>query len=334
MRPARNTAHQPHNTAAGAVQPPAALDYGRMQPSGESISELAATLPVVRHRDQILRQVTANPVVVVESPTGSGKTTQLPRILYDAGYADAGRIGVTQPRRIAAVSVTDFIQAQLAADAGAGAGAVAAYKMRFEDTTTRDTRIKVMTDGVLLQELGHDRLLGEYSVMMVDEAHERSLNIDFVLGLLKGVLAQRPTSRWSSRPPRSTRRCSPSISTPARSSASTRRRTRYGSTTARSNPPATPSSSWRPWNGSCLKSTAPGGRATSWCSCRANAISAAASRRSPRAARAGAGSSCRCTPGCRAPSRTAYSRRFRAAARSWWPPTSRRPASPSRASAT
>ncbi len=173
-----------------------------MQPFLESITELAAALPVVRHRDQILRQIAANPVIVVESPTGSGKTTQLPRILYDAGYADAGRIGVTQPRRIAAVSVTDFILAQFAADraagvaaavaAGAGAGAVAAYKMRFEDTTTRDTRIKMMTDGVLLQELKHDRLLGEYAALLVDEAHERSLNIDFVLGLLKGVLAQRP----------------------------------------------------------------------------------------------------------------------------------------------
>ena len=168
-----------------------------MQPFPESISELAASLPVARHRGQILRQIAANPVIVVESPTGSGKTTQLPRILFDAGYADTGRIGVTQPRRIAAVSVTDFILAQLAADAAdagaaAGAGAVAAYKMRFEDHTTRDTRIKVMTDGVLLQELKHDRLLGEYSVLMVDEAHERSLNIDFVLGLLKGVLAQRP----------------------------------------------------------------------------------------------------------------------------------------------
>ena len=161
-----------------------------MQPSPESIRALAAALPVVRHRDQILDQLAANPVIVVESPTGSGKTTQLPRILFDAGYADTGRIGVTQPRRIAAVSVTDFILAQLAADAHGKPSA--AYKMRFEDTTSRATRIKVMTDGVLLQELKHDRLLGEYSVLMVDEAHERSLNIDFVLGLLKGVLAQRP----------------------------------------------------------------------------------------------------------------------------------------------
>ena len=176
-----------------------------MQPLLESITELAAALPVVRHRDQILRQIAANPVIVVESPTGSGKTTQLPRILYDAGYADAGRIGVTQPRRIAALSVTDFILAQFAADraagvaaavaAGAGAGAVAAYKMRFEDTTTRDTRIKVMTDGVLLQELKHDRHLGEYAALLVDEAHERSLNIDFVLGLVKGFWRSGPTSR-------------------------------------------------------------------------------------------------------------------------------------------
>ena len=126
----------------------------------------------------------------MESPTGSGKTTQLPRLLYDAGYAEHGRIGVTQPRRIAAVSVTDFVRAQLAADGKDDA--IAAYKMRFEDTTGERTRIKIMTDGVLLQELKHDRLLSEYAVLRVDEAHERSLTIDFVLGLLKVVLAARP----------------------------------------------------------------------------------------------------------------------------------------------
>ena len=163
-----------------------------VQLAPQSIGELAASLPVARHRQEIIDQVGVHPVIVVESPTGSGKTTQLPRILYDAGYAQRRRIGVTQPRRIAAVSVTDFIRGQLAFDGAAGADrAVAAYKMRFEDTTTRDTRIKIMTDGVLLQELKHSRLLDEYSVIMVDEAHERSLNIDFVLGLLKGVLAAR-----------------------------------------------------------------------------------------------------------------------------------------------
>ncbi len=166
-----------------------------MQPTPQSIGELAASLPVARHRQEIIAQLGAHPVIVVESPTGSGKTTQLPRILYDAGYAAQRRIGVTQPRRIAAVSVTDFIRAQLAFAAAADDAAdraLAAYKMRFEDTTTRDTRIKIMTDGVLLQEIKHARLLDEYSVIMVDEAHERSLNIDFVLGLLKGVLAARP----------------------------------------------------------------------------------------------------------------------------------------------
>ena len=158
-------------------------------PSPERIAELAASLPVSRHRRQILDQLAASPVVVVESPTGSGKTTQLPRILYDAGYTANGQVGVTQPRRIAAVSVTDFVRAQLAADGRDRAAA--AYKMRFEDTTGERTRIKIMTDGVLLQELKHDRLLSDYAVLMVDEAHERSLTIDFVLGLLKGVLARR-----------------------------------------------------------------------------------------------------------------------------------------------
>jgi ATP-dependent helicase HrpA len=147
-------------------------------------------LPVFRHRADILAQLEGSQAIVVESPTGSGKTTQLPRILYEAGYALRARIGVTQPRRIAAVSVCAFIQQQLRDQLG-GHGEEAAYKMRFEDTTTPRTRVKVMTDGILLQEIKHDRMLSEYSVMLVDEAHERSLNIDFVLGLLQGVLALR-----------------------------------------------------------------------------------------------------------------------------------------------
>ena len=150
----------------------------------------AASLPVYQHRDEILERLAANRVIVVESPTGSGKTTQLPRILYEAGYAKSGRIGVTQPRRVAAVSVCEFIQHQLRAETDLHPS-FAAYKMRFEDTTTVDTRIKVMTDGILLQEVKFDRRLGEYSVLLVDEAHERSLNIDFVLGLLRDVLANR-----------------------------------------------------------------------------------------------------------------------------------------------
>ena len=144
-------------------------------------------LPVYTQREKILSALNQHPVIVVESPTGSGKTTQLPIILHEAGYDQRGLIGITQPRRIAAVSVSDYIRRQLD---GHPPGFVA-YKMRFEDHTDKGTRIKVMTDGILLQELKADPLLSSYSIIMVDEAHERSLNIDFILGLLKRVLDQR-----------------------------------------------------------------------------------------------------------------------------------------------
>jgi len=144
-------------------------------------------LPVYEQKDKILKELENNQVIVVESPTGSGKTTQLPIILREAGYGDTGIIGVTQPRRIATVSVSEFISNNLEKrDSN-----IVAYKMRFEDTTDIFTRIKIMTDGILLQELKADKLLSKYSVIMVDEAHERSLNIDFILGLLKNILEVR-----------------------------------------------------------------------------------------------------------------------------------------------
>ncbi len=141
-------------------------------------------LPVYTQKEKILTKLEKNQVIVVESPTGSGKTTQLPIILLEAGYGDSGVIGVTQPRRIATVSVSEFIGNHLEA----GYRNIVAYKMRFEDTTDIYTKIKIMTDGILLQELKADKLLSKYSVIMVDEAHERSLNIDFILGLLKSIL--------------------------------------------------------------------------------------------------------------------------------------------------
>lgn len=144
-------------------------------------------LPVYQHRQEILDALDKNQVIVVESPTGSGKTTQIPLILHEAGYTNQGIVGVTQPRRIATLSVSEFITKQLDAKDG-----YVGYKMRFSDSTERNTRIKVMTDGILLMELKADPLLSSYSVMLVDEAHERSLNIDFVLGLLKRVLQERP----------------------------------------------------------------------------------------------------------------------------------------------
>jgi len=145
-------------------------------------------LPVYSQRQRILESLSRHQVIVVESPTGSGKTTQIPIILYEAGYADNGIIGITQPRRIAAVSVCRYIARQLQSEVGSSVS----YKMRFEDTTRPETRLKIVTDGTLLQELKGDRRLSSYSVIMIDEAHERTLNIDFILGLIQEILPHRP----------------------------------------------------------------------------------------------------------------------------------------------
>ncbi len=145
------------------------------------------SLPVYEQKQRILDTLKENQVIVVQSPTGSGKTTQLPVILHEAGYSENGIIAVTQPRRIAALSVSEFISKQLHTKYPGLVG----YKMRFEDKTDLTTKIKIMTDGILLQEMKLDPWMTKYSVIMVDEAHERSLNIDFVLGLLKRVLEAR-----------------------------------------------------------------------------------------------------------------------------------------------
>lgn len=146
------------------------------------------SLPVYEQKQRILDTLKTNQVIIVQSPTGSGKTTQIPVILHEAGYSDNGIIAVTQPRRIAALSVSEFISKQL----GTSYPGLVGYKMRFEDKTDLTTRIIIMTDGILLQEMKLDPMMKKYSVIMVDEAHERSLNIDFVLGLLKRILKIRP----------------------------------------------------------------------------------------------------------------------------------------------
>ncbi|MDR3301705.1 MAG: ATP-dependent RNA helicase [Spirochaetaceae bacterium] len=144
-------------------------------------------LPVYKHKELILQALSENQVVVVESPTGSGKTTQLPVILYDAGFARNGMIGVTQPRRIAALSVSEFLARQL----GTKFPGLVGYKMRFADLTDHSTKIKIMTDGILLQEMKLDPWLSKYDCLIVDEAHERSLTIDFILGLVKRIIETR-----------------------------------------------------------------------------------------------------------------------------------------------
>jgi len=145
-------------------------------------------LPVYQHRHRILKLLRKSQVIVVESPTGSGKTTQLPIILYNAGFTQKGIIGITQPRRIAAISIAQYIHNHIPNKNPQ----YVAHKIRFEDNTTAQTRIKVMTDGTLLQEIKHDPLLSTYAVIMIDEAHERSTTIDFILGLLKRLLSRRP----------------------------------------------------------------------------------------------------------------------------------------------
>ena len=124
------------------------------------------SLPVWQHRQEIVDALKEHQVIVVESPTGSGKTTQLPLILKEAGYAEAGVIGITQPRRIATLSVCDFIKKQIGDENGQYCG----YKMRFTDTSTNESRIKIMTDGILLMELKTDPTLSKYSVMPASQA--------------------------------------------------------------------------------------------------------------------------------------------------------------------
>ena len=144
-------------------------------------------LPVVEHREEILAAIRAHPVVVVVSETGSGKTTQLPKMVAEALGVDGGRIGCTQPRRIAAASVSKRVAEELQVPLGDYVG----YQVRFEDRTSRETRIKFMTDGILLAETQGDRDLKQYEALILDEAHERSLNIDFLLGYVKRLLERR-----------------------------------------------------------------------------------------------------------------------------------------------
>ncbi|HET6264077.1 MAG TPA: ATP-dependent RNA helicase HrpA, partial [Usitatibacter sp.] len=148
-------------------------------------------LPIARHRDEIAALIREHPVTIVCGETGSGKTTQLPKICVALGRGGAGLIGCTQPRRIAARSLAQRLAVELP---GAPKGFVG-HKIRFQDQTRPDTVVKVMTDGVLLAETHSDRELRAYDTIIVDEAHERSLNIDFMLGYLKRLVAQRPELR-------------------------------------------------------------------------------------------------------------------------------------------
>ena len=149
---------------------------------------LNEALPFFERRDDLKKAIQENQVVIVCGETGSGKTTQLPQICIDLGLADKGKIGHTQPRRLAARAVTNRIAEELHSVPGEAVG----YKVRFSDTTSKDSYIKLMTDGILLAEIQNDRWLNEYQTLIIDEAHERSLNIDLLLGYIKTLLPRRP----------------------------------------------------------------------------------------------------------------------------------------------
>ena len=152
------------------------------------ILEFAPDLPVAAHLEQLTALIAAHQVVIVSGETGSGKSTQLPKICLAAGRGIDGRIGHTQPRRIAARAIAR----RIAEETGTVSGGLVGHCVRFDDNLAPHTRLKLMTDGILLNEIGADPWLEQYDTLIIDEVHERTLDIDFLLGYLKRVLARRP----------------------------------------------------------------------------------------------------------------------------------------------
>ena len=167
------TTEHPRATAARAI-------HGRLT--------YPDTLPITERRDEILAAIREHQVVIVAGETGSGKSTQLPKLCLEAGRGVDGMIGHTQPRRVAARTIAERVAEELGSKLGDDVG----YTVRFTDQVGDATLVKVMTDGILLAEIQRDRMLSRYDTLIIDEAHERSLNIDFILGYLKQLLPQRP----------------------------------------------------------------------------------------------------------------------------------------------
>jgi ATP-dependent helicase HrpA len=167
------------------TSPPA--DVSSVAPESPSI-QYPSELPITQYRDELVQLIRDHPVIIVCGETGSGKSTQLPKFCLDAGLGREKMIGHTQPRRLAARSIA----ARLADELGTTVGKVVGFKIRFGDQTSDQTRIKLMTDGILLAETGSDRSLDAYDAIIIDEAHERSLNIDFLMGYLRNLQSKRP----------------------------------------------------------------------------------------------------------------------------------------------
>ncbi|XP_038688523.1 pre-mRNA-splicing factor ATP-dependent RNA helicase DEAH1 [Tripterygium wilfordii] len=154
----------------------------------EKLQEERKTLPIYHYRDELLQAVNDHQVLVIVGETGSGKTTQIPQYLHEAGYTKRGKVGCTQPRRVAAMSVA----ARVSQEMGVKLGHEVGYSIRFEDCTSEKTILKYMTDGMLLREFLGEPDLASYSVVMVDEAHERTLSTDILFGLVKDIARFRP----------------------------------------------------------------------------------------------------------------------------------------------
>ena len=160
----------------------------RYEPFIPEVITYPEELPVSERRDDIMNAIRDNQVVIIAGETGSGKTTQIPKMCLELGLGEKGLIGHTQPRRLAARSVAERIAEEL----GQKIGETVGYQVRFTSEVGEHSAIKLMTDGILLAEIQSDKLLRRYSTLIIDEAHERSLNIDFILGYLKRILPQRP----------------------------------------------------------------------------------------------------------------------------------------------
>jgi ATP-dependent helicase HrpA len=158
---------------------------------GERPIEVPESLPIAARRDELVEAIRDHQVIVVAGETGSGKSTQLPKLCLAAGRGVDGLVGHTQPRRVAARTVAERVATELGTPVGEGVG----YSVRFNDRVSDGTLVRVMTDGILLNELQRDRDLRRYDTLIIDEAHERSLNIDFLLGYVKQLLPRRPELR-------------------------------------------------------------------------------------------------------------------------------------------